>query len=98
LVRRLICVQRGGKELEEGSRCPPLVIGIKAHQVWWVDNQASSGGCTVDPCGAYRRVSLAVCCSRRHKLPGMEAVLSPRQPAFWHRHCDIKWRPIEWCR
>jgi hypothetical protein len=40
--------QRGGEELEEGVECSPLVIGVKGHQVWWVDNKARSGCRGVD--------------------------------------------------
>jgi hypothetical protein len=39
----IIAAQRGGEELQEGIQCPPLVILIKGHKVWWVDNKASRG-------------------------------------------------------
>jgi hypothetical protein len=84
-----MAAQRGGKELEEGSDRLPLVIRIKGHRVWGVTPKASSGCRHVDHCDAYR-ASAWRCAAAGGMSSRVAAVLSPRQPALWHRQCDIK--------
>jgi hypothetical protein len=67
----IVAAQRSDEEFQEGIDCPPLVLLTKGHQAGWVDNKASCGCRPVDQDGVDRAGRLAVCCNRRHALPGM---------------------------